>query len=260
MKFKTFQLIIEGQAPSKSDLQKIIDIGQATFRPGVELFEIEKAITEDRFFWMSCQYDNAELWTDHVWNTPEEKKEANPRKKIQIECRQQLFICFDIKQQLLYMSNMDKRPFLKNYLQEMLQKEVVIKNIIKSLDEFQGVVKSMKSAKFVQVRNIFNCSNASIFARTADIYGMDAPERIILKADYGNTPIAVAKGALQNLEQKLRAGEFESIIIVGEDDGGIEQSFDFSSIISTIPINAIKDDNGHYKPEEVQTLFLSEIR
>lgn len=259
MKFKTFQLIIGGLLPTKADMKKVVDIGQGIFRPGVELFEVERAMLNNRFFWMSCQYDNAELYTDHVWNEDAKCKEINPRTKAQIECRQQLFVCYDTETGLLYMSNMDKRSFLKTYLSETLAAEVEIKNIIKSLDEFQRTVKWLKSARFVQAKNLFTINPGSIFNRTADIYGLDAPDHLMLRLDYDATPIALVKATLKTLGDKLHRGEFESVIIIGENDDGAEQSFDFSSMIESITIAVQKDGNGHFDAQEVQTALLKKL-
>lgn len=260
MKFKTFQLIIDSKFPQKSDIYNIPVKGLSVFHKGVELFEIENQILKDRFLFMSCQYDNAELYTDTVWNEDAKKKEQNPRRKNQIECRKQLFVCYDTDKQLLYMSDMAQRGFLKKYISEILNKDVEIKNIIHSLEDFENAVRTLKRATFIQARNLMNVVEDSMFERTANIYGLNAPERLLLKADCGNSPISEVKHSLRRLQRKKNSGEFESIIIVGEDDSGIEHSFDFSSIIQSIEISAIKDENGHYDPQEVQSLLLTKIR
>lgn len=82
MKFKTFQLIIDGHSPQNQDIIKISNQGNEIFHQGSELFEIEKSIIEDRFLWLSCQYDNSELYNEEVWNEDENKKEDNPRKNL----------------------------------------------------------------------------------------------------------------------------------------------------------------------------------
>jgi len=159
------------------------------------------------------------------------------------------------------MSDMQKRTFLSSYLTEILGKEVKTKNIIKSLEEFQNVVKCLKRVSFIQKNNIMNAHTpGSIFEQVANIYGFDAPEQMYIKLDYGNTPIGVMKTFMQKIKSKRDTNEFENIIIVGEDDCGIEHSFDFSSIIQSISITPRKNENGHYSSFEVQTMLFSEIR
>lgn len=260
MKFKTFQLIIGTDHPTNADLLKVVEYGPQVFRHGEELFEIEKSLDENRFFWMSCRFDNAEIYSDHVWNSESEEFEGNPRAKSQIECRKQLFICFDSRDKLLYMSDMQKRPFLKRYLNHILQKDVAIKNIIHSIEDFQERVRILKSATFIQMNNIMNQVPQSIFKQTADIYGLDAPAKITLKVDYGSSPVGVVRTAIQNYKQKLDSSEFERVILVGEDDSGLEHSFDFSSIIQSLDLQLEKDENGHFDSSEVNHLLLNIIR
>lgn len=260
MTFKTFQLIVDGKSLCKADMQKICDQGNRIYSYKFELYEVEMCILEERFLWMSCRFDNAELYTDHVWNSESKQKENNPRKKSQIECRKQLFVCYDIEKCLLYISDMQKRAFLSNYLEEILGKDVKIKNILKSIEDFQNIVKTLKRVTFIQQRNIMNITPDSIFDQVANIYGFDAPERMYIKVDYGNTPISKMKSFIQKLKIKRNVGEFENIIIVGEDDYGIEHSFNFSSIIKSILININKNENGHYSEKEVIKLLLLEIR
>lgn len=158
------------------------------------------------------------------------------------------------------MSNMDKRPFLKKYISDSLNKTAEIKNIIHSLEDFENAVKIIKSATFIQMRNIMNTAPNSIFARTANIFGLDAPERLYLKADCGGSPIENVKQMLRSFKNKRHNGEFDNIIIVGEDDAGVEHSFDFSSIIQSVGISPSKNENGHYNSDDVQNLLLIEIR
>ena len=66
MNFKTFQLIIGEDHPTASDLKKVADTGKFVFNTKTELFEVQNRFVEDRFFWMSCYYENRELYRDHV--------------------------------------------------------------------------------------------------------------------------------------------------------------------------------------------------
>lgn len=260
MKFKTFQLIINDQDPTKEDIEFVAKSGILVYHHASNVFEISKSIFEDRFLWMSCEFDNDEIYNQMVLNEKTEKKEKNPRNKSQIECRYQLFVCYDSKEKLLYMNLMDKRNFLMKYLSDTLHKEVKIKNIISSLEDFQNAVKYIKKATFIQKRNLVNSSPNSIFTQTTNIYGLDAPENLLIKADYGNTPVGIIKNILQDFQTRKNKDEFESIIIVGEDDCGIEHSFDFSSIIKSIEIKTVKNQNGHFDSDEIRNLLLNEIR
>ena len=52
----------------------------------------------------------------------------------------------------------------------------------------------------------------------------------------------------------------KEVIVIGVDDEGVEQTFDFSSVIKRIDISPIKDENEQYDPREVRELLLAELR
>ena len=95
---------------------------------------------------------------------------------------------------------MQKRAFLSEYFSVILNKNVGTKNIIRSLDDFQQIVNTLKQVKFIQQRNIMTTSTGSIFEQTANIYGFDAPQRMYMKLDYNSTPIKKMKGFIHKLK------------------------------------------------------------
>lgn len=150
MKFKNFQLIIDGQTPLTNDIIKIKDIGLACCKNyGSDWYTVEKDYIESRYLWLYIEHDNAKIYKDEVLNGENEQNENNPRNKTQLELRQQLFVCFDTTTERLYMNNMDKRGFVQHYFKDTLQKEVLIKNIYATIDEFQQRVKTIRRMKFV---------------------------------------------------------------------------------------------------------------
>lgn len=54
-------------------------------------------IIENRFFWMSCEYDDAVRFRDYVIDKGTGERMPNPRSKDQVEPRQQFFACYDTK-------------------------------------------------------------------------------------------------------------------------------------------------------------------
>ncbi|MFV0518438.1 MAG: hypothetical protein ACK5MV_13675 [Aminipila sp.] len=261
MRFKNFQLIINQGIPTIEDIINISENGSKFVKDYYsDWYEIQKTFFEDRFLWIYCQYNNAKLYRDVVLDGSRDVEERNPRGKSQVELYKQLFFCYDWKTKLFYTNNMDKRGFVQYYFSNALSKDVEIKNIYTSLEEFQDSVKAIKQLKFVQERNIQNFIQDSIFQQQVNIFGLDCPEKITMQIDYGNTPIEQAKKAIQKFRQWKDSGNFESIILIGVDDTEVEQSFDFSSLIKSIPVEVLKNENGRYDPEEVKVKFLNEIR
>ena len=52
----------------------------------------------------------------------------------------------------------------------------------------------------------------------------------MMQIEYPNTFVGNLKNGIQILKKKKDQGYFSDIILIGEDDFGIEQSFDFTSI------------------------------
>lgn len=261
MKFRNFQLIIGGQIPSMEDLQNININGLSYIKDyGNDWYEINKSFIEDRFLWLYCEYENATIYNENVLNGEKDQKQKNPRGKLQVELKKQLFACYDSKTHLFYINNIDKRGFLSHYISDTLQKEAVIKNIYTSLEEFQNSVMSIKQLKFVQERNLQNSTADSMFQQQANLLGLDMPEKIIMQVDYGHTPIGEVKNALQKFKTLRDAGNFERILVVGVDDKEVEQSFDFSSLIKAIEMTSPKNGNGRYNVDDISREFLNKIR
>lgn len=226
-----------------------------------EVFLIEKKIVDNRYLWMYCQYDNSKLYGEIVLDTEKEKQHKNTRKKYEIELRKQLFLILDTESQLLYLSDITKKGAIKAYFTEELQADIIIKNLYSSLDEFQKSVKVLKKLKFTQYRNISNTlDKESIFMQQANELGLDMPEKIMMQIEYPNTFVGNLKNGIQILKKKKDQGYFSDIILIGEDDFGIEQSFDFTSIIKNIEVAVRKNEDDRYDENEVERNFFEKIR
>ena len=68
------------------------------------------------------------------------------------------------------------------------------------------------------------------------------------------------KNGIQILKKKKEQGYFSDIILIGEYDFGIEQSFDFTSIIKNIEIAVRKNEDDRYDENEVERNFFEKIR
>ena len=261
LKFKALHMIIESHNSIYDDIKKIIDFGRKKYEHKNEVFLIEKKMIENRYLWMYFQYDNSKLYGEIVLDTEKEKQHKNTRKKNEIELRKQLFVMFDVKSHLLYLSDIAKKGVIRAYFTDELQADITIKNLYSSLDEFQSSVKLLKKLKFTQEKNVLNILNKeSLFMQQTNELGLDMPERITMQIEYSNTLIGNIKNGIQKLKQKKNEGYFKDIILIGEDDSGIEQSFNLTSIIKNIEIPVRKNDDDRYDKNEVECVFFEKIR
>ena len=253
------QLIIDSRTPSARDFESLSVIGRRIYRKNSYLFSVEHSFITPRFYWLYFSYDNENLYSEVVYDTDADCERNNPRPKNQIELRNQLFACYDLEENLFYVSDYSKKKTVTDYIGDMLSCNVISKNIITSLDEFINTVNSIKSITLTQRRNIHTLSDGSTFQKMANIYGLDLPERARLKLDYGATPVGNLRSALQNFRMKRDADQYEDILVVGLDDLGLEQSFNFSTLVQRIDICSLKDENERFDPEIIKALFLQQL-
>ena len=261
MKFCNFLLRVDGiREASIDDFKSVIEKGLRTYRPEHQkyLYSIEMEIIDDRFFWMSCDYDDAVKFRDYVINRETGEKEPNPRSKAQIEPKQQFFACYDCSEHFLYLNDLNRRSFLSQYLSDTLQKEFQINNVYSSVDDFCNRVKTIRGFKYTQVDNLFGRSS-DLFAQVGNIWGQDLPSKIQLKMAYNDIPVHGGGRQLVDIFSCHRC-EFEDVIIIGCDDAGVEQTFDFSSLLKHITVQPTKDENEHFDPCEVRELLLQKLR
>lgn len=259
MKFSTFQIIIGAQEPTANDLQMIKSKGQAFYEFGEDLYEFTIEFNKSLgLLWMYIQYDNKEIYNEEVVNETNRRKEKNPRSRTQVELKKQLFAAYSLRHHICYITNIKKRKMLSSYLTNVLQIEVLIKNIYTSIEEFESHTRYIKEAKFTHYNNLFS-QETGMFAAIQNIYGLGSPRRLQLSVEYNNTPVKELITALRKLNEKNRRGEAQDIVIIGVDDDGMEQSFDLSTVINNLVIEVKKHDNGRYDNEEVMRRFCERL-
>lgn len=260
MRFINFLLRVDGIGDASiDDCIGVVEKGLKTYNPEGQkyLYAIETEIVEGRFFWMSCEYDDATRFRDYVVNQETGDKEPNPRRKNQIEPRLQFFACYDTKNHFLYLNDLNRRSFFQQYLSDAVQKAFSINNIYASVDEFCRRVKSIRGFTYTQVDNLY-ARSGEIFQQVGDMWGLDLPSKVQMKISYGDIPVHKGKVLIDRLHRHKE--EFENVVVVGCDDVGVEQTFDFSSILKHIQIQPGKDENEHFNPEEIKSLLLDKLR
>lgn len=150
---------------------------------------------------MSCEYDDTSAFKDYVINQDTENMEPNPRTRNQIEPRQQFFDYYDTYKHMLFVNDINKRSFLKKYLNDALQKEFLINNIYASVNDFCDQIKTIKGFKFLQVDDLFARSN-DIFRQITNMFGLDAPSELQIKISYGNIPVQESRKLLDRFSKE----------------------------------------------------------
>lgn len=260
MRFSNFLLRVDGtREATLEDCKEVVNKGVHTYFSNRQkyMYVIENEICENRFFWMSCDYDESDRYREYVVNKNTGEKEPNPRQKSQIEPRQQFFACFDSHTHFLYLNDLNRRPFFQQYFSEITGRDFCINNVYTSADEFCNRIKSIRGFRYTQVDNLF-ARSSDIFTQVGNIYGIDTPKKVQIKVSYGDVPVHLGKTLVDRFYK--HKDEFEDVVIIGCDDAGVEQTFDFSSVLKHLQIRPHKDSNEHYDPAEVKMLLLEELR
>lgn len=261
MKFSAFLLEFEGlRLATIEDLISVHEKHSEIYQPEGQknLFVVETEIIDNRFFWLSWDYDDAVRFRDYVVDSETGERQPNPRSQNQVEPRQQFFALYDNQRQRLFLSSASSiKNTFRRFLVDSAQKEFRIQNIYTSLDDFCARIKTIRGFTFKQVNNMFSREN-DIFKVVTDYGGLDVPEHLQLKVSYGDVPVREGRALIDRLHRDKEA--FEHVIVTGADDSGIEQTFDFSSIIERIEVDARKDATEHYNPYEVKSLLLAKLR
>lgn len=261
MIFGTYLLYIDDDPEiDLSTFEKIIDVGATTFQYSRSnfLFEINHSIYDDRYYWLECDYDNKKAFKDYVINTSTGEKESNPRTVHQIETRQQLFVCFDCLRKRLYVSDRARLPFIKAYIHDSLQKDVQIKTVISSAEQFYSQVSSLHQLKFTQVDNLF-ARETDVFHDVPNFYGLDLPDKMKITFSYTGHPINKSVKGFVDYMMSHR-DSFRDVLLIGSNDDGLEKVFDLNSVISKISLNADKDHFDRYDSVEVRTKLFNQLR
>ena len=260
MRFNTLLLDYEGVRPATiEDLIFVHEKHSGIYQPDGQknLYVIETEIIDNRFFWLSCEYDDAVKFRDYVIDSDTGEKQPNPRSQNQVEPRQQYFACYDNDRKRLFISSLTVRSAFRRFLIDTTQRVYDIRNIYTSLDEFCSHIKAIKGFSFTQVDNMFAREN-DIFKVITDYGGLDIPNKLQLKVSYGDTPIHQGRALIDKLHRDKDA--FEHVVLIGTDENGLEQTFDFSSVIERIEIDVRKDTTEHYDAQEVKALLLAKLR
>lgn len=264
MQFKNFQLFIDQDFPTKDELIMIAEQGlklEKEHEHDDNWYKISKSFIKDRFLWLYFEYENAKIYNDSVLDGQTDMSEKNPRKRTQVELKKQLFVCYDLKSKRLYINNLKKRSLIEYYIKKSLNcNEVNIKNIYKSLEEFEKSIETVKSLRFIQERNVVNSGKDTIFSRQINVLGLDMPNQLSIELGYGNRKLRDIKSILNKLKKGIELGSFSNVLVVGETDKKIEESFDFSSIIKYIEMKASKKDNGMYDENVIKEELLNKLR
>lgn len=141
--------------PNKEDFPKELD--QDLDSPkGMDHVLVRR---EENGVFFAIESGSAEPRDDFVIDINSKEKRENPRKETEIELLKQLFVYFDFKTNLLYLSDIRYRKHFVQIIHEITGNNYILKGIYKEKDTFLDIIKTVEEIKFVTQNDLFSADS-----------------------------------------------------------------------------------------------------
>ncbi len=215
--------------------------------------DVEK---EKNYVWFAFDYGKPDPIDDKLTNINTGSKKDNPRESDEAELLQQLFVLYNFKNNLLYISSLNKEKMFEKVLQEKLQQPFITKKFFKPQDEFISVLKEVSEISFTEVRNLFNQDSKTRKA-LIDLTGTDAPEKFTIDTKYSKK--SNITNFIRNLIVSKNNLELNELVIRGIDNNNFGFVFNVDSFVQKIFISCVKNDKGKFDIDLVKTELLKRL-
>lgn len=214
-------------------------------------------IPPDKYFWVYTKYGRANPCPSAILDTNLSKYTENTRTKEKIEMGSQIFGLYDFQNKVFYLSNSQHRNTLQYLLSQEFGLNFYIKSIFVDIEEYQKIIKNLKSIKFTSFHNLFTYKN-QLNTALVDLLGNNQPIDFTLEINCGYTgenkiPI------IRNLKKMYDNKEIKELVIKGENEEKFEQIFKAGVLNKKLTIYADRNSEGLFDPQEIQGLLLNKI-
>ena len=266
MTFTSHHLVINGRRPNfKGELSTLKHEDHYDYNGAHYIIhnfpEAEEVGNET--YWFYTEFGRGVPRSSKVYNTETGGMEDNPRTSSQIEPNQQVFALYSRKFDALYVWGGAKvTHMIQAYLTERLQHINAVVSIGKFLSEkrFIESINTVRSMRFVAKHSLFGVKPSTLLdidEEERDIQGLDLPsaKETSLDIKYGHAPKSVFHSAI-NL---LRKNKIECMVCVGAGNSHIDKVFNTDAFSEKVPVNAKKNKQGTYDPEEVRKKLMEKV-
>lgn len=217
---------------------------------------------EANYVWMSGRYGAPLPYSEEVINVETNEIVHNPRSANLAELRNQWFALYHYDLMTLYMTRYAK-SYLPHFLQKELKKDVLIKNIYKSREEFINSLESIKDVRFVMEEDLLTRKD-ELFADVNDKLGLGNPKQLKIEMDFGYARkcdrfVNWYSHATKNYENGLLKG----LVVAGkckEKDRLIESVFNIDTVGQVIRCMCEKDGNGMIQESLLEECLIKTLK
>ena len=220
---------------------------------------IHTELTDD-YFWFYSNYGHRNPRPKQVINITNGLAHENLRTAEEVEPTGQLFALYSFNNNILYISNAQRKGIIVDFLKDKLNIDnLIIKNIYVDRDAFVNKLNSLDKIRFTsRERNLFSGVN-SIGGALKDNYGMEEPEKFTVYAEYKIPMSERLKNTISILNEHKKLGNIQNLVIIGRDDQGIEQVFNEEAFTQRVVVSVPENDEGLYDPEQVKNKLLEKL-
>lgn len=262
MLFKSFSLIVDESYPDTALLNRMANDRVRRINIGEFSYKFCLQFVDERFFLMAVDYSDGK-YSDTVYDTESESEKENPKKRYEIEYKDQFFACYDVEKCELYISNIQRKSAVRALFADYILPElkVRVRERLSSLDDFAAVVRSIKRVKYTQTKNLVNLHPDSLFAQRYDPLGLDLPDKLTstLEFDTGLHARPIID-KLRDMISRHNSREIESLEVTGEDADGFDQLFSLDKIVKSIVVEVDADADGRYDSDEIFEKLMIALR
>ena len=220
--------------PNKEDFPKELDRDLDSPK-GMEHVLVRR---EENGVFFAIESGSAEPRDDFVIDINSKEKRENPRKETEIELLKQLFVYFDFKTNLLYLSDIRYRKHFEQIIHEITGNDYILKGIYKEKDTFLDIIKTVEEIKFVTQNDLFSADSKKKTA-LEDLTGVtdDIDLTLDIKTNsHRFRPLKLLKELMEEEDRYALSG----LLIRGKDEKGFECIYNQEKFIRKINISAEK--------------------
>lgn len=162
------------------------------------------------------------------------------------------------QKRVFFLNDRRKLGFIKQYLFEKLNKQIDVKTIYASIDEFTNKIKTIEKIKFTGFRDLFSSQN-DIFKGFKDVFAYGEPESFSISANYSQTINSKITEMLKNFDTANKSYLIRSLVCIGKDEKGFESVFNSDSFSQKLEISLDKNEENLFNQDEVKKLLIETI-
>lgn len=260
--FKSYSLLVDENYPDPELLKQINELPVRRSSCGDYSYKYSTRYEEGKFLFISVDYDDGK-YSDIVYDTENDNEKENPKKRYEIEYKEQFFACYDIINKELYISDSQRKAAIKSLFSTVLtpDKKTRIRERLSSVEDFADTVKLIRRIKYTQTKNLVTAQPGGLFSQRFDPLGLEIPDKLVSTLEYDSgIHVKPIIDKLRGIFNKHGTKEIESLEILGEDDEGFERLFSLDKIVKGLSIDIDPDEDGRYDSEAVFSLLLEKLK